>query len=301
MEIKTILVVIDPTHTEQPIINRALRLAKAYHSKVELFVAEYNPSLERSYPFNPIGLVEAKKAHVNNRLEWLEQLINQAQNYSDIDITGEYRWARPLYASIIDRANEIEADLIFKATHHHSLIKRALFTHTDWHLIREATCPVWLVKEDHIWDSHLEIMATIDPMFYDGLQTVTPKVLDLAHDLACKLPGGLNVLHAYEPIPISLVVAQDPAEHEYQNYRLQVQQEHQAAFNAILPDYVEGNAKLFLEEGAADKVIPDIAAKESIDVTVIGAVSQTGIDRMLVGSTAERVLEKIGCDVLVIK
>jgi len=45
------------------------------------------------------------------------------------------------------------------------------------------------------------------------------------------------------------------------------------------------------------------ALVEEIDaaVVVMGAISRSGIDRVFVGSTAERLLDELVCDVLVVK
>ncbi len=54
-----------------------------------------------------------------------------------------------------------------------------------------------------------------------------------------------------------------------------------------------------------DVVINDSlpALVEEIDaaVVVMGAISRSGIDRVFVGSTAERLLDELVCDVLVVK
>ena len=37
------------------------------------------------------------------------------------------------------------------------------------------------------------------------------------------------------------------------------------------------------------------------DVVVMGAVSRSGLERLFVGSTAEDVLDKLSCDLLIVK
>jgi len=37
------------------------------------------------------------------------------------------------------------------------------------------------------------------------------------------------------------------------------------------------------------------------DLVVMGAVSRRGLQRLFVGNTAEEVLDKLGCDVLIVK
>jgi len=40
---------------------------------------------------------------------------------------------------------------------------------------------------------------------------------------------------------------------------------------------------------------------QNIDVMVMGAVSRRGLDRIFLGSTAERVLDRLPCDLLIVK
>ena len=47
--------------------------------------------------------------------------------------------------------------------------------------------------------------------------------------------------------------------------------------------------------------ISAIARKVSADLVVMGAVSRSGLKRLFIGNTAERVLNMLPCDVLVVK
>ena len=56
----------------------------------------------------------------------------------------------------------LKADVVFKDTHYHSALSRALFTNTDWSLIRTCPVPLWLVSPRKIFQ-HQNIIAAIDP------------------------------------------------------------------------------------------------------------------------------------------
>jgi universal stress protein E len=53
--------------------------------------------------------------------------------------------------------------------------------------------------------------------------------------------------------------------------------------------------------GVPSEVVPRFAQKIAADVVVMGAISRSALKRMFIGSTAERVLEYLPCDVLVVK
>jgi len=47
--------------------------------------------------------------------------------------------------------------------------------------------------------------------------------------------------------------------------------------------------------------LPDLAVELKASCVVMGAVSRSRFDRILIGNTAEKVLDRLECDVLVIK
>jgi universal stress protein E len=47
--------------------------------------------------------------------------------------------------------------------------------------------------------------------------------------------------------------------------------------------------------------IPETAREVGADIVVMGAVSRSGLRRVFIGNTAERVLNQLRCDVLVVK
>lgn len=144
-------------------------------------------------------------------------------------------------------------------------------------------------------------MAAIDPLTEQYKDHgIASRILSLAYELSCHLPAELGVLNAFEPVPLGML-ASGPEQDDYQSYRARTREQHEIALKGVLEEFRAANFNVHLHEGAADAGIAGTAEQESVDVMLIGAVSHSGMDRILVGSTAERVLEKINCDVLVVK
>lgn len=53
--------------------------------------------------------------------------------------------------------------------------------------------------------------------------------------------------------------------------------------------------------GLADKIIPDFIEDNSIDILVMGTVGRSGILGLIIGNTAENILQKVGCSLLALK
>jgi len=60
------------------------------------------------------------------------------------------------------------------------------------------------------------------------------------------------------------------------------------------------NYKVFFKEGEPFVEIIQMAKKESVDLIVMGTHGRTGLDHVLFGSTAEKVVRKSPCAVLTI-
>jgi universal stress protein E len=56
-----------------------------------------------------------------------------------------------------------------------------------------------------------------------------------------------------------------------------------------------------LRDGTAVDDLPIYTVEMHIDVLVMGALARSGIDRVFIGHTAERLLETLACDILVVK
>jgi len=56
-----------------------------------------------------------------------------------------------------------------------------------------------------------------------------------------------------------------------------------------------------MRSGATRNTIVELADEVRADVLVMGAVARGALERLFVGSTAEAVLDKLSCDVLIVK
>ena len=59
--------------------------------------------------------------------------------------------------------------------------------------------------------------------------------------------------------------------------------------------------KVELMEGSPDDVIPKFVTDHEIDILVMGTHGRSGISRLLLGNTAERILPVVDCSVIAVK
>jgi universal stress protein E len=53
--------------------------------------------------------------------------------------------------------------------------------------------------------------------------------------------------------------------------------------------------------GKTNEVLPMFVRSHNMDLVVMGAIARWGIKRAVIGSTAERVLDSLPCDVLIVR
>jgi universal stress protein E len=192
-----------------------------------------------------------------------------------------------------------------KETHHHSLIKRTLITNTDWHLLRDCAAPVLLVKANH-WSNRIRVLACVDPGHHaDVAATFDHAILAWAAGLRTTLEGDLHVLHSYLPVVLGvgavaggMPVVDGGVIQEIIDTERTVQA---AAVLSLVQTYDVPLANIHVPLGSPADTIQQDAESLNIDIVVMGAISRTALKRILIGSTAERTLDRLPCDVLVVK
>jgi universal stress protein E len=300
-----ILAVVDPTADSQPALAKAARLAAASNAALELFVCDYEPALANPRFFASDPLRALRDEFLARHKSTLERRATDLRGQG-LTVTTEVRWDKPVYQGIVAHARESAPDLVVKDTHFHGSIRRTVLTNTDWNLIRSCPVPLLLAKAGE-WRTPPRIMAAVDPGHEDDPHAALDhELLRLGSVLAQRLAGELHVVHAFFPAeliasatgmaPASAIDGGTIAELlEQERGRVR---EALAAFGrryAIPP----GHFKFM--QGSAVEVLCDVAAELPADIVVLGAIARGRLREKLIGSTAERVLDRMPCDILVVK
>lgn len=299
---KSILAVIDPTSRKQPGLARASRLAKALGATIELFICDYDPELAQGSAAAGRSADKAQRDLLNKHLRRLRRI--KADLAKDgVTANVDACWHHPLEQGIIAKAAEIEPLLIVKDTHYHPVLKRSLFSNTDWDLIRSCPCPLLLVKDRET--AGKRVIACVDPMHeHDKPAALDHAILTIAKELVTAVHGELHVFHSFDPAA-AIVVSSDtlatPISMPVRELTAKIEQEHRRALRKLVKGYALRDERVHLYQGPTADLLPRVAAELEADIVVMGAVSRTGLKRVFIGATAERVLDRVPCDLLVVK
>jgi universal stress protein E len=300
-----ILAILDPTADEQPALRKALFLARKAEAVLELFVTDFDPSLSGQPFFDTDKLRQLREEFIAERLEWLEEQADGLRGQG-LAVETHVHWQNPLYEGILARVRESSPDLVVKDTHYHSPLRRAFLTNTDWNLIRSCPAPLLLAKPME-WSEQPTVVAALDPGHAgDKPAALDHDILEYGELMAGVMGGTLHAVHAFFPaallaattgMPGLPVVPGTPGTEVVEAERRRVAE----LLDEITTSHAVAPERVHLEQGFAVEALPRKLESLRADLLVMGAVSRSRLRELFVGSTAERVLDRLHCDVLVVK
>ncbi len=288
----------DPEAARQPGLAKAVQVARAFGASLELFHAITDPIF--------IELIDQGDDTVDALRERIEGEVRipltrhaAAARKHGIDVTSCVEWDYPPHEAIVRRAQEIGADLIIAEGHHGGRTQPWLIHLTDWELLRTSPVPVLLLKSGKPYRRPLTL-AAVDPAHAHAKPlNLDARILDAAREFSRKLRGSLHVMHANYPSIVGLAPASQKTWSTLSFEELEAQE--RKAFETFRESVEVPRTRAHLVDGNPVKAIPRLASQLGAGIVVMGALSRSGLERVFIGNTAEKVLGALECDVLVVK
>jgi len=252
-------------------------------------------------PLSGTSLADLRREALAQRSGKLEKWLARAHRLG-VKASSLVEWDFPPHEAIVRRCIRARADLIIAECHKGRRVAPWLIHLTDWELLRASPVPVLLLKNGRPWRKRA-ILAAVDPSHAHAKPTrLDALIVDQAKQLSRKLRGAVHVMHANFPSLFGLTLG-DPS---IDAVTLEATYEQQKAIDAKAFAAFAGIARIprarrHLVDADPVTAIPRVARKLGADLVIMGAVSRSGLKRMLIGNTAERVLNDLPCDVLVVK
>jgi universal stress protein E len=304
-KLRRILVAVE--HTDRmpvALIHKAALLAQVSGARIELFHAivgaDSQPPSDR---LSKTALAEWKQEVVAFRLRRLERFA-LSRTLDGISVRCTVAWDRSASQAIVRQALAMHADLVLAGTHRHSIGARIATRSIDWELIRQCPIPLLIVKSGRGY-RHAAVVAAVDP-FHDNdkLAGLDRSLLETGGRLARLFDSELHVFHAYMPlVPVQTLPIATGAPFIMMPSELQRshQDEVMRAVDGLADQARIPKAHRHVEVGHVVGELGALLKQVHAGVLVMGAVSRSGLQRLLIGNTAERVLDGVPCDVLVVK
>lgn len=299
--IRHILVAVkDPTAKALPGVAKAAQLALALGADVTLFQSISVPIyLDGDISYLNQGLADAERCTREACLRDLET-IAKALRHRGIKVSVSAQFDYPVYEAVIREAARVRADLIV-AEQHRGHRAAALLHLADWELLRLSPVAVLLVKQTGTYRRPV-VLAALDPDHsYAKPARLDKEILGAGSLIAGALKGTLHAVHAYVPVPVVAFPYGAISEDAVQ--RVQASSAHVAGkkLERELKKTRLPKARRHLVGRHPADAISQVAEETHSSLVVMGAIARSGLKRLLIGNTAERVLDRLACDVLVVK
>ncbi len=298
--LRRILVAIkSPAARAQPALRKAAQIAAASGARLTLFHAITAPVYMDAFAIEGMTLQQTQRqwrARAEARLEKLAEPLRQ----EGIAVDVSCEWDFPAYEAIIRRAARSDADLIVAERHATRHVLPWLLRFNDWELLRRSPVPVLLIKRPQAYRK-TAVLAAIDPSHsFAKPARLDAEILAAANLMALTLNGTLHVAHAWQGVTMPMELESLAAGLNVTANK-RARSEARAAFAAALKSAGISKARRHFIAGNPVDVLPALTRKHRAGIVVMGAVSRSGLKRLVVGNIAEQVLDSLSCDVLVLK
>jgi universal stress protein E len=296
--IQGILVAVkEPDSRATPALAKAAALAKALDTPLQLFhclTSRVDAIGEAPAP-RPSGTGQQERC-----CERLESLALPLRRRGINVITSAQR-DFPVHEAIIRAAIRFEAGLIVVSSHATPHRLPRLLHYPDWELLRASSVPVLIVKSARPYRQP-KVLAAVDPSHGFGKPaTLDAEILRYSATIAAALHGSLHAVHAYTP-SLSGLTEQELCSPE--------------AVTAQLSDIAATAMATLRAETDLAGIEPTrvhVVGRHPVDaiaeeahtlgsgIVALGSISRPELKRFFMGNTAEALLDRLDCDLLIVK
>lgn len=284
-------------------MDKVSALARALDAEVELFHCIYDAEVARPGLFASRGARENIHEFVECRRQQLEVLADRIRA-SGVRVRTTVRWDYPTYAGIVRQVQRHKPLLLIAHPTERGRTAGRWLGRTDFRLIETCPCPVLFIKTLSPYTDTV-VLAAIDPGHaHDKPAALDAEILRWASSLRDALSARLLVLHAQVPWERAMPVQpqlRDAPEVVRTDVATTWRDSLGARARALAEEYAVPQQRVRIAEGSVPEALGRFVEQVKADILVMGAASRSRMGRLLIGHTAERVLDALKCDVLVVK
>jgi universal stress protein E len=302
-ESKRILAVVEPDIFPEQVVERAAWLAGIRGATLELLFCDADvwPLSETVFVSNEARDIAGHIREAQQAM--LDDLAARARSRG-VDVGTSILDHRPVADGIVHVALDHDPLLVLKGTRYHSDAERASLLDTDWRLVRDCPFPLWLVKPRPLAARPL-VLAAVDPMHgADEPAALDDHIVEEAKALAAAAGGDLQLVHAWQPLAgvgAAAALQFKPMRLPVDEITGRMEKEHRSKVAALAARHGVAETRVRQLPGSPRDILPYVARDTQADVVVMGALARSAGGRKAIGSTAERVLDHLPCDVLIVR
>lgn len=304
MNFQRLLFPIAPGQAMGPAFHQAFQFADKVKANVTLYtvIAELAEMKELSkYSVSTLNLLD-QETQKNERL--LGEHITELQSqYPNITFNMKVGVGIP-FIEIIKEANAQSVDMIVIDAHRDAKETACKWGSTTRHLMRKSNTPLWAIQQPRNLEPQItKVLTAIDVTDADAEQ-LNAKLIQHAHEFASVCEASLYPCHAWRLESEGYLREWNRStDLEIAVIAKQMREDRTQRLEALTTPYESSDTPINITmlEGVPKQILPDYVNNNDIDVVIMGTVSRTGIAGLVMGNTAERMLDKIECSVITLK
>jgi universal stress protein E len=227
-----------------------------------------------------VGRISAKeiiRAAIRERRRTLERLAAGLRRRG-LKVKCVVEWDYPQHEALVRHVLAARPDVLIAESGRHGRIARWILSNTDWELIRSCPCPLWLVRSGTL-PKKPRFLVAVDPGHADARRSrLDSRLLVAAQKLVGCFGGTAAIVHA---------------DHEDDS---QIDAVERLAKRHEVPA-----SRCHVIAGSTTRVLPAVAESTKANLLLLGAVSRSRLQQPFIGTTAERVIDHVECDLFVVK
>jgi len=281
--LKSILLATDFRPASKEAVDVAVQLASKFNSRITLL------HVLEPMPYWPIALHELREQAAGLLPAFSQRLLDQKVEVAESCIV-----AGPLADTIVQKANEIDADLILIGAGELSRFDRYSTGPIATAVIEHAQQPVLAVRPGGPAATFRKILCPVDQ------SAAAERGLRNAIRLAQVFGGQLIVLTVVPEVTVMVAAATTG---QFADAKSKFESQWRGEFENVLADSDLKGTTVTKEVrlGKPHLQIVEAAKEHKADVIIMGATGRSGLARVLVGSTTRRVLEQLPCSLITVK
>ena len=304
-KIERILIAVKPWEDRLPISNaRATDLARGLKAEVALTSCIRLSATASELSWMDAALSMdfdiARLDRVDDELAILERLAEPLLA-AGVTVTTRAKSGASAGRGILDEAADWEADLLVAGVHELQLVPHPRLLDVDRQLMRLCPCPLLLARgpETGLYRS---ILAAVDPLHGhaepSGLDHL---ILGAARQFRDAFDAKLQIINVYpNPNEFEVVSAVEVSPGVFYGSE-NIEAVHRQAVIDLADECGVSDADLLVRAGKPAAVIAEAAREQAADLIVLGSIKRSRLHAMLLGSTAEIVVDEAESDVLLLK
>lgn len=296
--LERILVVVDRSMRTTPALRRGVELARQASASLQLCLFDHQPLIDATADIvHPDVMRLAKSQFLAERQRWLAQETATLADQG-LRVESEVRWAPLPHKALVDRVLHHRPDLVIQdlGQDHDA---RQLFSPADWKAVRFCPAPLMLVRPQST-PLPKRILATVDTAGdADGKTALNDAIVRAAQRLGLFSEASMHLAHVFpfQPPSRDRNHGMSGLDSVYEDMR----RADTERFRAFAARHQLPEDRQHLLAGEPAPTLAEFAERMSFDLMITGTVYRSALDRFFLGSTAEALLARAACDVLVVK